>query len=111
MPKEHKGSTNDENLLFWLERTICAMRAASGKFAGGAPRTTTADKNMLANTYTFSDDITGLGMPEPCWNRFNKHIRSIAKQCGLTCEILDRYADPTGVVYVQFTRKVKPCLI
>ncbi len=118
MPTGKQGPTTEENTLFWLERTVNAMRAARGRGYNRQEQLNTgysADGGGLFDTHVHigagvkasqDNEITGLSMPEPCWKRFNRHIRTIATYCGLTVTIKERYIDPLGVVYVEFARRV-----
>ena len=102
MPSGKEGPNYEENLYFWLERTVCAMRAAKG---GALRQGKSLESQSSAGAW--QDECSGLSMPESCWKRFGRHIRTIATYGGLTVKIVERYTDPLGVVYVVFVRKEK----
>lgn len=85
------------------------MRAAQGRKDSGPPRTK-GDAPILSSQGACTQDaeqITGLGMPTECWERFSTHIKEIATLCGLSVKVDKRYIDPIGVVYIKFNRKEK----
>jgi len=104
----------NENTLFYLGRTVDAMSAAwnrgpiNNKVASsGYSDSKTPVLSSHGSLSKHGDGLSGLSLPEPCWKRFQKHIRTIANRCGLSVTIKERYIDPLSVVYVKFSRKEK----
>jgi len=92
----------DETTIFYLGRTIDAMRVARCR-GRGLPRS----RYSPSSSGAAEDECSGLGMPDACWQRIDKHIRRLATEFGLSAKIKERYIDTLGIVYIEFFRKEK----
>jgi len=107
MAQESETHSPQENALFWLERTITAMRAARERSTRGRP----PEVGPVYQRGEMAADIsgpTGVAMPLACWERFGKQLVKIGTCCGLSVKMYRRYTDPVEVVFLKFSRKETP---